>query len=353
MRTRPFAAEERGIHVRFVDRTQTRHRALRQTGLRRNGRRRRPRPQATTAAGHPRIRAAGRARSGGHWNAWPVFTATGFAKHKLVPDAGEEYFAPREISQADIRLCRRSAEKEIAGAELTRKEYDELDGPSASPTWTSRSAIPTRRTPDRWQTALVTDVFSNAISARRSTRRWAAVRDARTGRRQTQHPRRHRGAYRHLEFTRAMDARMTDEEWKKAVYQPNAKLPARAGWAVPVFAPVTCEGALARIRGQNFGCDFPCAGLLALLLSGTVVGGEPPYPLFHQSAAPFHAAMEKPGKSALRSRHHRGHRPAPPAGGGTHRTHAAPRLGKTTGTHHPADARPFPPEQAPLRNQRP
>jgi AmmeMemoRadiSam system protein B len=38
---------------------------------------------------------------------------------------------------------------------------------------------------------------------------------------------------------------------------------------------------------------FPTGGLLSLLLCGTVIGAEPPYPSFHQSASPFRDALEK------------------------------------------------------------
>ncbi|MEI6177830.1 MAG: DUF3160 domain-containing protein [Verrucomicrobiota bacterium] len=165
------------------------------------------------------------------------FTATGFAKHKLLPDAGEEFFMLNEFVK-HTRFCRVLAEKEIAGTKITREEYDKLDTMTLG--YMDRSLDSNEvGSPDRGKTALVTDVFTDAgggsalhealgqpclmlalVGDKPSTRVVTGV------------------AYRHFEFTRSMDSRMTDEEWKKAVYQPNAELPARAGWAVPVFTPV-------------------------------------------------------------------------------------------------------------------
>jgi hypothetical protein len=164
-----------------------------------------------------------------------VFADAGMAKHHLIPDAGEEYSRLGRFLK-DTRLCRRIAEKEIADREITRKEYDELMGLSLSymdePVGDSQQS-----TDDRWQTALVTDVFSNAISEQalhealgRPCVMLALVGDKPNTRIVTGL------AYRHYEFARAMDARMTDEEWRRQVYQPNPKLPPRAGWATPVFA---------------------------------------------------------------------------------------------------------------------
>jgi hypothetical protein len=163
-----------------------------------------------------------------------VFADAGLAKHRLIPDAGEEYSRLGMFLEA-TRLCRRIAEKEITGQEITRKEYDELMTMSLSfmdePMGESQQSAD-----DRWQTALVTDVFSDAISERalhealgRPCVMLALVGDRPNTRIVTGL------AYRHYEFARPMDARMTDEEWKKQVYQPNAALPPRAAWAAPVF----------------------------------------------------------------------------------------------------------------------
>jgi hypothetical protein len=165
------------------------------------------------------------------------FTASGFVKHKLLPDAGEEFFMLNEFLK-HTRFCRMLAEKEISGTKITREEYDQLDAMTLG--YMDRSLDSNEvGSPDRGKTALVTDVFTDAgggsalhealgqpclmlaiVGDKPQTRVVTGV------------------AYRHHEFTRSIDTRMTDEEWKKAVYQPNAKLPARAGWAVPVFTPV-------------------------------------------------------------------------------------------------------------------
>ncbi|MCX6874339.1 MAG: DUF3160 domain-containing protein [Verrucomicrobia bacterium] len=169
-----------------------------------------------------------------------VFADAGMAKHHLVPDAGEEFSQLGRFLKA-IRLCRHIAEKEIAGQEITRMEYDELMGISLSymdePVGDSQQS-----TDERWQTALVTDVFSNAISGQalhealgRPCVMLALVGDKPNTRIVTGL------AYRHYEFARSMDARMTDEEWKKQVTDGTTKLPPRAGWAAPVFVPVPLE----------------------------------------------------------------------------------------------------------------
>lgn len=168
------------------------------------------------------------------------FTATGFAKHKLLPDAGEEFFMLNEFLK-HTRFCRVMAEKEISGAKISREEYDQLDTMMLS--YMDKSLDYNEvGSPDRGKTALVTDVFTDGGSGRalhealgQPCLMLALVGDKPNTRVVTG------VAYRHFEFARSMDTRMTDEEWKKEVYQPNAKLPARAGWAVPVFAPASLK----------------------------------------------------------------------------------------------------------------
>lgn len=162
------------------------------------------------------------------------FAADGFIRHKLLPDADEQFSRLHGFTR-DVELCRTAANRIAAGQALTKKQNSYLwqldllymDEPFVD------YGVPD---PNRGMTALVTDVHTDAgngqvllealdkpvlmlalVSAGGTTRLTAGV------------------AYRHLEFSASMDQRMTDETWRRNVYSPNPDLPPRAGWAVPVF----------------------------------------------------------------------------------------------------------------------
>jgi len=162
------------------------------------------------------------------------FAADGFSRHKLLPDADEEWSRLKRFT-SHVELCRSAANRIAAGQPLSKEQNEKLwllnllymDEPLVA------NGIPD---PNRGMTALVTDVHTDAgsgkvllealdkpslmlalVSAGGSTRLTAGV------------------AYRHLEFTASMDKRMTDETWRKNVYSPAPDLPPRADWTVPVF----------------------------------------------------------------------------------------------------------------------
>jgi hypothetical protein len=169
------------------------------------------------------------------------FAADGFARHRLLPDAAEEYSALREFAR-DTAFCRRLAEQEIAGAAIARADYDKLA--SFSLAYMDAPLEPDQTgSPERGQTALVTDVFTDAVSMRVLHQALGApcvmVALVGSGRdtRLVAGP-----AYRHFEFTRPLGTRMTDEEWRRIVYQNAASLPPRAKWAAPVHRPRPAGG---------------------------------------------------------------------------------------------------------------
>jgi len=162
------------------------------------------------------------------------FAAAGFTRHKLLPDADEEW-ARLNVFVRDIEFCRLCANRIAAGRPLTAEQNKQLwqldllymDQPFDD------SGVPD---PNRGMTALVTDVHTDAgsgkvllealdkpllmlalVSTGGTTRLTAGV------------------AYRHLEFHASMDQRMTDESWRAKVYSGKPGLPPRADWATPVF----------------------------------------------------------------------------------------------------------------------
>ncbi|MBN8457708.1 MAG: DUF3160 domain-containing protein [Verrucomicrobia bacterium] len=164
-----------------------------------------------------------------------AFTDAGMAKHQLLPDAGEEYSRLGRFLK-DVRLCRAVAEKEIAGNDPDAREWEELRSMRLSymdePMGENVTADD-----ERWKAALVTDVFTDGVTGKilheglsRPCLMVALVND-KHGTRAVTGP-----VYRHHEFTRPLGERMTDEAWKEQVYGEKASLPARAGWAAPVFA---------------------------------------------------------------------------------------------------------------------
>lgn len=166
-----------------------------------------------------------------------TFAADGFARHRLLPDAAEEWSILQQFAR-DVLFCRTLAARIAAGRPLSADQNRRLwaldlrymDTPLAD------SLAPD---PNRGMTALVTDVHTDANSRQvllealgkpvlvlalvnhaGDTRLTAGV------------------GYRHFEFTAPMDARMTDEQWRAKVYQKRAALPPRAAWAAPILAPL-------------------------------------------------------------------------------------------------------------------
>ena len=169
-----------------------------------------------------------------------LFTQAGFLRYRLAADAGEQYSQLGRFIK-DVGFCRLLAEKEIAGAKVTRSEFEALKQLSLRYMDESKPPNPFM-TGATGQTALVTDVFTDAatgtalhealgqpclmlalVGSRPDTRVVTGL------------------AYRHYEFDRPTTARMTDEAWKEQVYKPNPSLPPRAAWAAPVFVPESLE----------------------------------------------------------------------------------------------------------------
>lgn len=163
------------------------------------------------------------------------FMRTGFVKHALLPGMEKDEWAALNRFQQDMQLCRKLAEKEIAGTPLTPEEHESI--------WTFSLTymdtpldIRMAPDPDRGKSALITDVHTDAYhnEVLQEALGRPCVLMALVGTEKT--PRLVAGmAYQHFEFTGPQDKRATDEEWRAKVYAPKPELPPRAKWAVPVF----------------------------------------------------------------------------------------------------------------------
>jgi hypothetical protein len=164
------------------------------------------------------------------------FTADGLSRHKLVPDADEEFSQSRQFVQ-QVEFCRDLAVKEWKGIPLTAEENANLwrlsfiymDEPI------EKSAEQGSPDPTRGMTAVVTDIITDAANGRvlqvataRPLVMLALVANE-------NHPRLVAGlAYDPREFTGPVDNRLTDEEWRAGLYTGKRDTRPRPSWAVPV-----------------------------------------------------------------------------------------------------------------------
>jgi hypothetical protein len=162
------------------------------------------------------------------------FAADGFARHKLLPDAGEE-FSRFQIFATQMGTLRKLAEKQAAGADLTDDEWEEIRTINFSE-MTRPLASYDEPKPGDGMNALVTDIATDGASGRilfQSLGRpfvMIALVGGKDGERMVAGV-----AYRHHEFAGSIsDGRMTDEQWRAQIYRPNPKILPRASWQVPV-----------------------------------------------------------------------------------------------------------------------
>jgi hypothetical protein len=170
-----------------------------------------------------------------------IFASDGFARHKLLPDAAEEFSRFHVFAKA-MTGFRKIAEKEIAGAKLTEKDWEiirttDLSGMAAP-------ILPhDEPKPGDGKCALATDVLTDAAAGQILQEALGrpyvmlALVGGQDGNRMVVGL-----AYNYFEFTRPLgQGRLTDEEWQEGIYKPNPTLPAKASWHPPVSAPVVVK----------------------------------------------------------------------------------------------------------------
>jgi hypothetical protein len=159
-----------------------------------------------------------------------VFTADGFERHRLLPDAGEEYMRFRVFAN-DVRALRLIAEKHVAAAPLSEADWETVRTINLS-YMAEPMDMNKQNEPGQGKAALVTDIFTDAAEgvvlhlALGRPNIMLALAGGADG------PRLLAGvAYDFHEFTRPLAAgRLTDEQWRQMVYRAAPELPAKAPW---------------------------------------------------------------------------------------------------------------------------
>ncbi|BCU75742.1 hypothetical protein llg_04570 [Luteolibacter sp. LG18] len=168
-----------------------------------------------------------------------AFANDGFTRHKLLPDAGEEFNRFRMFADS-IKKFREIAEKDVAGQPLTDKDWEAIR--TADFSQMARPILPyDEPKPGEGKTALVTDVLTDAATGKvlhqalGRPQVMIAIGGGRHGSRLLVGL-----AYNYYEFARSLDkGRLTDEEWQSHIYIPKPELPERSTWQPPVVKPVT------------------------------------------------------------------------------------------------------------------
>ena len=162
------------------------------------------------------------------------FAADGFARHKLFPDAGEEY-SRFQVFANQMTTLRKLAEKQAAGADLTDAEWETIRTIDFHTMTLPLNPYDTAE-PGDGKNAIVTDISTDVASGRilfQSLGRpfvMLALVGGRDGERMIAGV-----AYRHHEFAASIvDGRMTNEEWRARIYRPSPEILPRAPWQVPV-----------------------------------------------------------------------------------------------------------------------
>ncbi len=170
-----------------------------------------------------------------------IFAADGMARHKLIPDAAEE-FSRFHLFARDVGAFRKIAEKEVAGAKLTTDEWETIRTTDFSYMASPLLSFDEPK-PGDGKCALVTDVLTDASSG--SVLQIAlgrpyvmlALVGGNGGKRMVAGL-----AYNHFEFSRPLDAgRLSNEEWQQAIYQDQPVLPAKQKWHPPASTPLKLE----------------------------------------------------------------------------------------------------------------
>jgi len=165
------------------------------------------------------------------------FTADGFSRHKLTPDADEEYSRFRDFATR-ISTLRQIAEKQAAAIPLSDDEWETIRTISFGDMEMPMDAYG-EPSPGDGKNAIVTDIATDGYTGQilfqalgRPFVMLALVGGA-DGDRMVAGL-----AYRHHEFSRAIDdGRMTNEEWRAGIYIPNPEPIPRAPWQAPVTHP--------------------------------------------------------------------------------------------------------------------
>lgn len=165
------------------------------------------------------------------------FAADGFARHKLFPDAGEE-FSRFQFFASQIASLRKIAEKQAAGENLTDDEWETIRTIDFDEMTSPLVAYDVPKAGDG-MCALVTDISTDAASGNilfESLGRplvMLALVGGKDGERMVAGL-----AYRQHEFAAPIsEGRMTDEEWRARIYRPDPKPIPRAAWQVSLAIP--------------------------------------------------------------------------------------------------------------------
>jgi hypothetical protein len=167
-----------------------------------------------------------------------AFAAAGFAKHKLIPDAAEEFSRYKNFA-SDISFLRQLADKQVTQSVISDKEWERLRTLDfhymASPILPQD--IPK---PGEGKNALVTDIATDVAGGKILMEALGrpyvmlAIVGGQYGTRLTAGM-----AYNHTEFTRPLaQGRMNDEEWQKDFYTNKPKQLTKPAWHPPVSQPV-------------------------------------------------------------------------------------------------------------------
>jgi len=167
------------------------------------------------------------------------FAKDGFARHRLLPDAGEEFSRFGRFAR-DMQHLRIIAEKEVAGTMLTRKDDDTIRSIDLSYMLKPQSGFEAPK-PGDGKCAIVTDVLTDAGAGTILSEALGrplvmlALVGGKDGQRMVVGL-----AYNHFEFARPMaNGRLTDEEWQANIYIAQPMLPERSAWAAPVTVPAS------------------------------------------------------------------------------------------------------------------
>ncbi|MFD0892367.1 DUF3160 domain-containing protein [Luteolibacter ambystomatis] len=170
-----------------------------------------------------------------------TFANDGFTRHKLLPDAEEEFNRFRMFAKS-IKRFREIAEKDVAGQPITDKDWEAIR--TADFSQMARPILPyDEPKPGEGKNALVTDIHTDAAGGKAlhqglgRPQVMIAIGGGRHGNRLLVGL-----AYNYYEFARSLEkGRMTDEEWQSHIYVAKPELPARSVWQPPVTKPATVK----------------------------------------------------------------------------------------------------------------
>jgi len=162
------------------------------------------------------------------------FAADGFARHKLFPDADEE-FSRFQIFAAQMTTLRKLAEKQAAGLDLNDDEWETIRTIDFHP-MTLPFTPYDEPNPGDGKNALVTDILTDGASGQILFQALGrpfvmlALVGGRDGERMVAGV-----AYRHHEFAAPIaGGRLTNDEWRARIYRTDPEPIPRAPWQVPV-----------------------------------------------------------------------------------------------------------------------